>query len=159
MKYSFRLNNLKTLKSFLKLSFLIIILSSCNLLDSEIINDSSEKIFIEIQADEDMLKFYWSDINSYNNWVEKIVEKNKRERFMIDSQNFKINYYLYPTDTFNINPAIKYGKDTLYLINRITFIKNSDTLIVDDYPTFSYIFFKKKECFSFRLLDCYFQNE
>jgi len=138
---------------------LTIILSSCKLLESEIINESSDIIDVEVKAEEGMLKFYWSDMKSYNKWVEKIVEKNRRERFSIDTLNLKFNYLLYPTDTFHIKPAFIYSSDTLYLINKISFIKNSDTLIIDDYSDFNSVFFNKEGFYPLRLLDEYFKNE
>ncbi len=144
-------------KWFGKIVFITILLSSCKLLESELINGCNNKIDIEVQY-EKALSDFTGDPNSFYKWINKSIEKNKKDRLIIDSNNLKIKYFLYPSDTFYINPAIKYRKDTIFLINKISFINDLDTLIADEYWIFKQMFYNNDNEMPFKIIDSYFKD-
>ena len=81
-------------KWFGKIVFITILLSSCKLLESELINGCNNKIDIEVQY-EKALSDFTGDPNSFYKWINKSIEKNKKDRLIIDSNNLKIKYFFY----------------------------------------------------------------
>jgi len=73
--------------------------------------------------------------------IDKSIEGNKTQMISFDSVNFIASYLLNQTDTFFIKPAVKYRKDTIYIIKEMLVVNNQDTIKLDDYYSFNFMFF------------------
>jgi hypothetical protein len=136
-----------------------IIFTGCKFLKSAIINNCSSNTKIDIHFEEEFLPFIPGDTNRFYKLIDKSTENNKVERLCLDSVNFIVSYLLNPADTFYIKPAIKHRKDTIYIIRKMSFINNMDTILIDNYDLFEFVFFNDSIKYNpFKIEDYYFRK-
>ena len=134
-------------------SVIILTLQGCKLIENEFVNDINDTIQIDITVDTDIFKFYSNEKNGFDDLVKEYEDINNKERLFIDSEENIIKYSLEPLDTFRFFPALSYRKDTLHIIKEIKFIRNTDTLIVDENFDCNFIFYNQDKIFSFKFFN------
>ena len=134
-------------------SVIILTLQGCKLIENEFVNDINDSIQIDITVYTDIFKFYSNEKNGFDNLVKVYEDTNNKERLFVDSEKKIIKYNLAPLDTFRFFPALSYRKDTLHIIKEIKFIRNTDTLIVDEQFDCYFIFYNQDKIFSFKFFN------
>ncbi len=134
-------------------SVIILTLQGCKFIENEFVNDINDTIHIDITVDTDIFKFYSNEKNGFDKLVKEYEDVNNREKLFIDYEKKNIKYSLEPLDTFRFFPALSYRKDTLHIIKEIKFIRNTDTLVVDDQFDYYFMFLDQDKIFSFKFFN------